>query len=161
MRTRGGYRWFKDGLDSGCGAFGVCVCEARQRNLRDSVVLFAEGVGRPAGASGAVCEAPAAGDTSSRHRNAAMKIRGISTTLPTGTGRSRCCVPRYVPQICPPPVTRTSSRAREEAETKIDPTRSSRNIHEVPICDSSRRGWQKITRRQVDGPRGGNDLTTF
>ena len=58
-----------------------------------------KGLGRRAGASGAVGEAPAAGDTASRHRNAAMKIPGISTTLPTGTGRSRCCVPGYAFQL--------------------------------------------------------------
>jgi hypothetical protein len=60
------------------------------------LLLSAEGVGRRAGASGAVCEASPVGDTASRHHNAAMKIPGISTTPPTGPGHSRCCVPRYV-----------------------------------------------------------------
>ena len=40
LRTRGGYQWVYDGLASACGAIGVCVCEARQRDLCDCVVVI-------------------------------------------------------------------------------------------------------------------------
>ena len=40
LRTRGGHQWVSDELASACGAIGVCVCEARQRDLCDCVVVI-------------------------------------------------------------------------------------------------------------------------
>ena len=105
-----------------------------------------KGLGRRAGASGAVGEAPAAGDTASRHRNAAMKIPGISTTLPTGTGRSRCCFPRYVSpdmhsgifieasHVCPPRPARNIAHTSRRSGVFLVPRPRKFGRHPRLVC---------------------------